>query len=531
MGRGAMLGHWGTVNLSWLDRIFATVAERGRELIRLPAANVPPLERACRLADALVSERGEASGAALAQALLAAYSVLDAADRTRFFAYAASHFGPDETRLTAAAQAYLAEPSAQKAMELAAAAEPPRQELLRRMNMAPGATAALVDIRKDLLAQTRERPELKPLEADLRHVLASWFNRGFLELRRIDWSTPAVVLEKLITYEAVHQIDGWDDLRRRLAPDRRCFGFFHPTLPGEPLIFVEVALVKGMSGAIAPLLERTGGRAQETKSHEIKSHDGKPPETKSAPEPDTAIFYSISNCQAGLRGISFGNFLIKQVVDELKGELKSLKRFATLSPIPGFAKWLAQRLAADRQAGDREAEGALLAPDESAALIAAAELPEDADPADALKTIVQRDAWWRDEALMPFLQPLLMRLCAVYLTETRDSKGPSDPVARFHLGNGARLERINWLGNLAPRGLAESFGLMVNYLYDPEFIEINHESFVHHGAVACSSAVEALLESPPHMPAAANPHRISIVPFPRIQKPSKKKSPQESAAE
>lgn len=501
-----MLGGWGTVHLSWLDRIWSTVAERGRELIRLPAPNVPPLERSCRLAEALLSERGEASGAALAHALLMSYSALDAADRGAFFGFVAGHFGPDEARLTAAAKAYLEEPGSQQAMELAAAAEPPRQELLRRMNMAPGATAALIGIRKELLRHIVTEPALKPFESDLHHVLAAWFNRGFLELRRIDWNTPAVILEKLIAYEAVHEIDGWDDLRRRLGPDRRCFGFFHPTLPGEPLIFLEVALVKGMAGAIAPLLERNDAN-------------------RAAAEPDTAIFYSISNCQEGLRGISFGNFLIKQVVEELKTELRSLKRFATLSPIPGFSKWLMKRLS--RDGAD---VGSLLRPDEEQALLASAEMPADADPSSALKSIVQKEGWWQEAALTAMLQPMLTRLCALYLTEPRDGKGPSDPVARFHLGNGARLQRINWLGNTAARGIAESFGMMVNYLYDPDFIEINHESFVHQGAVARSSEVEALLQSAqnaPTMPAPA--HRIGgIVPFARLQK---KKRPQDSAAQ
>lgn len=505
-----MLGNWGTVNLSWLDRLWSTVAERGRELIRLPAANAPPLERCCRLAEALVSERGEASGAALAQALLAAFATLNDTDRKAFFAFVALQFGPDEARLTRAAEAYLAEPSPQQAMELAAAAEPPRQELLRRMNMAPGATGALIAIRKELLGLLASDPSLKPFEADLRHVLGSWFNRGFLELRRIDWNTPAVILEKLITYEAVHQIDGWDDLRRRLAPDRRCFGFFHPTLPGEPLIFVEVALVKGMSSAIAPLLERG----------ETKLQDGKPPEA-----PDTAIFYSISNCQEGLRGVSFGNFLIKQVVEELKSELRSLKRFATLSPVPGFAKWLANTMGPEDAAARP-----LLRAEEGQALLAAAGTAEGGDVMSALATLTAREFWWQDAALAHLLQPLLSRLCALYLTDARDGKGPSDPVARFHLGNGARLEKINWLGNLSARGMAESYGMMVNYLYDPDFIEINHESFVHQGAVARSSAVDALLQVAPHGPAQG--HRIGIVPFPRIQKQApKKKPPQEAAAE
>jgi malonyl-CoA decarboxylase len=355
---------------------------------------------------------------------------------------------------------------------LTAAAEPPRQELLRRMNMAPGGTATLIGIRKELLSHIAAQPVLKPLESDLHHLFSSWFNRGFLELRRIDWNTPAVVLEKLITHEAVHEIQGWEDLRRRLSSDRRCFAFFHPTLPGEPLIFVEVALVKGLASAIHPLLDR-----EEEKIGAGKTTD----------EPDTAIFYSISNCQEGLRGISFGNFLIKQVVEELKLELPSLKRFATLSPVPGFSRWLNKQM--DMESADTSVH---FSPIEEQALLAAS--PESDAALPALRAILAQSGWWTEPARAALLRPILSRLCAIYLTEGRGGKGPSDPVARFHLGNGAKLQRVNWLGNTAARGISESFGIMVNYLYDPELIELNHETFVKKGEVVRSAEVEALLQ-------------------------------------
>jgi malonyl-CoA decarboxylase len=489
-----MAANKGTARLSWAGRIWSTVSERGRDLIRLPASHVPPLERTCHLAEALVSERGEASGAALARELQHSYAALDAADRLAFLTFVAGHFSPDEARLMSAAKAYLENPGSQLAMELTAAAEPPRQELLRRMNMAPGGTATLIGIRKELLAGIKAQPALKPLESDLHHLFSSWFNRGFLELRRIDWNTPAVMLEKLIAHEAVHEIQGWDDLRRRLGPDRRCFAFFHPTLPGEPLIFVEVALVKGLSSAIHPLLERNEGEC-------------------GASAPDTAIFYSISNCQEGLRGISFGNFLIKQVVEELKTELPSLKHFATLSPVPGFSKWLEKQL--DRDGADGVS---LLHPSEEQALLSAVTMTE---AGAALKAIVQQDGWWTEPTFVAVLRPLLTRLCAVYLTAPRDGKGPSDPVARFHLGNGASLERINWLGNTAAKGINESFGIMVNYLYDPDLIEINHERFVKKGIVAHSAEVEALLHQVPAAAVVTKPastHGIASI-VTRRQKP------------
>lgn len=429
---------------SWIERVWSTVADRERAFISMPAGSATGAERAVLLADALLSGRGEASGAALARELLAVMRGLDAAGRLVVYRHVAGHFAPDEGRLRAAAEAYLAEPGAGRAAALSAAAEPPRQELLRRMNHAQGGTAALVWMRQELLGMLRAEPALAPLDDDLRHLFASWFNRGFLELRRIDWNTPAATLEKLIRYEAVHEIAGWPDLRRRLAADRRCFGFFHPALPGEPLIFVEVALVEGLAESVQPLLaldEDEAGQAARAR------------------RADTAIFYSISNCQDGLRGVSFGNFLIKQVVEELKAELPQLKRFSTLSPVPGFRRFV------------EKAE--------------VAGLPED---------FAGDDAVFADPVASEALRAPLMRACARFLTDARDGRGPADPVARFHLGNGARLERINWRGNVSPRGIAESYGIMVNYVYDPDGIEANHEAFARTGAVARGEAVEVVLE-------------------------------------
>jgi malonyl-CoA decarboxylase len=407
-----------------------------------------PADRAKQLAATLLSERGEASGAQIARELHHVLGALDADDRHSFQRYLATEFQPDRAALRAAAERYLADGTAEAAAALARVADPPRQELLRRINMAPGGTGELIAMRSEITAHLRDEPELKLLDADLRHLFASWFNRGFLELRRIDWQSPAAVLEKLIAYEAVHEIKGWDDLRRRLASDRRCFAFFHPALPGEPLIFVEVALVQGLATAMPPLLARKtdkeAARAQAARA-------------------DTAIFYSISNCQDGLRGISFGNFLIKQVVEELKAEFPQLKHFSTLSPVPGLRRWLGQRLA------------------------------NGSDPDAASLLELERDGWWNDPARSEKLRAPLLRLCAHYLTRKPSIR--IDPVARFHLRNGARLERINWLGNNAPRGIEESFGIMVNYLYDRDTINDNHEAFVRDGTVVRSPEVDALLQS------------------------------------
>ncbi len=445
---------------SWFDRLLTSLADRGRAWVKI-SADLPPLDQVKELAESLLGGQGEASGAALSRALVEHYQVLTPADRLEFHRFMAERFVPDPEALKKAAETYLASPSPEAAMLLSEAAEPPRQELLRRINMGPGGTATIVAMRTEILAELKEHRELAPLDSDLKHLLGSWFNRGFLELRRIDWHTPAAILEKLITYEAVHEIKGWDDLRRRLAPDRRCFAFFHPALADEPLIFVEVALVHGLSTAIQPLLD-----------DEVQKVDS----------PDTAIFYSISNCQTGLRGVSFGNFLIKQVVDELKQEIPSLTRFSTLSPVPGFRRWLTGRLA--------EGTKGLLRQEERAAILASSGA---VGAKGALKRLLAEPDWIEKPAVAAALEVPLRRLCAVYLTENRDGKGPADPVARFHLGNGARLEKINWLANTAPRGIKESYGLMVNYLYDLDRIEGNHEAFARQGLVARSDAVAELL--------------------------------------
>src|SRR5882757_4512161 len=410
-----------------------------------------PVDRVKQLAAILLSERDEASGAQVARELHHVLRALDPDDRHSFQRYLATEFQPDKAALRAAAERYLADGTPEAAAALAQVADPPRQELLRRMNMAPGGTGALIAMRSEINARLDREPELKLLDADLRHLFASWFNRGFLQLRRIDWQSPAAVLEKLIAYEAVHEIKGWDDLRRRLAPDRRCFAFFHPALPGEPLIFVEVALVEGLATSMPPLL------SQDMEEDTARAR---------ALRADTAIFYSISNCQDGLRGVSFGNFLIKQVVEELRAEFPQLQRFSTLSPVPGFRRWLTQQLA------------------------------QESNPDAALLPELARDGWWHDPEQSEPLRAALMRLCATYLTRPASPGNRIDPVARFHLGNGARLERINWLGNTELHAIQESFGIMVNYLNDHDSSENNHEAFVRGGTIVRSPDVDALMQRP-----------------------------------
>jgi malonyl-CoA decarboxylase len=355
-----------------------------------------------------------------------------------------------------AIETWRADPSDLTAAEVHAASEPRRQELFRRLNLAPGGTAALVRMREQLMDSLDHRHEdLASVDADFVHLFSSWFNRGFLVLRRIDWSTPAIVLEKIIRYEAVHEIRGWDDLRRRIDPaDRRCYAFFHPALVDDPLIFVEVAVERDIPGAIAPIL--ASGRQQFVEPDKAR----------------TAVFYSISNCQRGLTGVSFGNFLIKQVVEEICRELPKLTTFVTLSPVPGFTHWLADELKNENSpainAGDR-----------------------------VTFELLERPHWWTDSEIFSQLEEPLMRAAAWYFLRARNKRGaPIDPVARFHLGNGARLERINWLADTSDRAIAQADGLMVNYLYDLDHIEKNHEAYAEGRTVVASAGVQRLLRPP-----------------------------------
>ena len=405
----------------------------------------------------LLSERGEANSLAIARELLDGYAALDDEGRGRFFAHLATDFNPDPKALLACAEAYARAPGAATLGALTAAAEPPRQEMLRRLNRLPGGTARIVAMRRALLLRLREQPELAAAEADFHHLLSSWFNPGFLQLQRVDWRSPAQLLEQLIRHEAVHAIDGWDDLRRRLQPDRRCFAFFHPQLPDEPLIFVEVALLPEMPPAIAPLI--------------VKDDPPAPAQTFKV-----AAFYSISNCQPGLKGVSLGNYLIKRVAEELQHELPQLKTFCTLSPVPGFARWL--RSGADLPGLGRTRAQRLAAALEALRLHGGADLGALAH-ASTLRRLPAEG------------QAALQQLASMYLAWASTTP-VGDPVARFHLDNGARLERLNPMADLSAKGLRQSFGLMVNYLYDLKRIERHHEKFVD-GEIAYSRQIASQL--------------------------------------
>lgn len=371
----------------------------------------------------LIGAAGEVSGMNVARAILDRYAACDEAEKLAFFRHLAEGMTIVPSAVREALDAYERGQSKASYRAFMAAAEPPRQELIRRLNQVPGATKALVGMRADLLRLGRGEPALEALDLDFRHLFASWFNCGFLVLRPINWSSPARILEKIIAYEAVHAIDSWADLRRRVEPaDRRCFAFFHPAMPDEPLIFVEVALTTGIAGSVQAVL--SGER-----------------DILAAEDADTAVFYSISNCQAGLASISFGNSLIKQVAADLSMELPGLKTFVTLSPIPGLAAWLdAERPGADRSDDD-----------------------------------------------------LMRALAAHYLTRAKRGDGlPLDPVARFHLGNGAEVHKVQARADTSEKGLRQSGGVMVNYLYDLGRVAQNHERFAATHEIATSSEIRSL---------------------------------------
>jgi malonyl-CoA decarboxylase len=406
-------------------------------------------ERVVARCHALLSERGEASGRLGAIETIAAYRALDEPRRTKFFLRLLSEFSPDRAALDRAIAAYQAVPSHVSVSALEAAAESPRQELFRRFNMAPGGTQALLDLRRDLARTLDAHPELRVVDADLAHIFRSWFNRGFLNLQRIDWRTSALVLERLIQYEAVHQIASWRDLRRRLEVDRRCYAFFHPALPDEPLIFIEIALTRGMSAKIQQLIDPDSPIVD-------------------AAMADSAMFYSITSCQEGLRGISFGNFLIKQVVEDLRVEFRRLRTFATLSPIPQFRQWL---------------ESAAVSPERPIVS------PEMAGLIERLRAGSTVDL----RAASPALKRELSVHCAWYLMCAKRDRAPLDSVARFHLANGARLERLNWLGDVSEMGMRRSLGLTVNYVYRLTDLEHNHERYARDASVIASRPFSRLL--------------------------------------
>ena len=403
------------------------------------------LETTQKTAINLLSEKGEANARGIASKFVDQFKQLDKTDQLKFFEFLAKQFSPDPVAVLDAAQRYSEKMDDESLIKLFKVVEPARQELLRRINRAPDGTQTIVRMRERLLEHAKTKTGLSAVDADMQHLLESWFNPGFLELHEITWSSPALLLEKIIHHESVHAIEGWDDLRRRLQPDRRCYAFFHPQLPGEPLIFVEVALVSAIAKEVGPLLDK--------KSEALDAKKFK-----------TAIFYSISNCQPGLRGVSLGNFLIKRVAEKILQEIPTVKTFCTLSPVPGLNGWINSLAGSQALEQIADKKGKISA---------------------ALKVLTPKEGDWHRRLSSGWTpanataeeKAALLRLCFVYLTQQIHTRA-GDSVARFHLTNGAKLHGINWAADLSKKGIAQSSAIMVNYLYELDAIEDNHEKFI-----------------------------------------------------
>lgn len=423
--------------------ILDPIADAGEKFLDLTKFHGTANQKLLDLCKDLISHKGVASGIALAREVVNHYQKLNQEEKLTFFLDLDKQFGPSLPEIEKVAKDFVNQPGEQSLRLLTTSLQSNRQKLFSRMNMAPNGTRAIVDLRKDLLKFIRSNPELKTVDDDLKVLLKSWFNPGFLVLKRINWDTEASILEKIIQYEAVHNIENWNDLKQRLVKDRRCFAYFHPALEDEPLIFVEVALTKGITGSIQEIFSK---------------------ESNGKNNWDTAIFYSINNCQRGLRQIPLGNFLFKMVATELAEELPAIKTYSTLSPVPGFADWLKEELQSD-----------------------SSDIIPDSDK-DVLK-LLEDPEWFTDEEKRKNFKKPVISACANYLVGVKKNGYPVNPVAKFHFGNGAKLYRINWMGNTSEHGIAESFGLMVNYLYDLKNIESNHEAYVQRGELAISKSI------------------------------------------
>jgi malonyl-CoA decarboxylase len=426
--------------------IIESIADAGEKFLDLAYLRGTPVQELLELSYDLISHKGLASGIALARQVVSHYNQLGKNEKLEYFLELIKITEVDIREIKVRAEELYKNPGPETREKLNKSLKTKCQKLFSRMNMAPNGTKAIVQLREDLLEFLPKYPQLKPLDVDLRTLLTTWFNPGFLVLKKIDWETEAAVLEKIIQYETVHHIGNWNDLKQRLVNNRRCFAYFHPALDDDPLIFVEVALTRKIAASVQAILNDN--------QNDVKR--------------DTAIFYSINNCQRGLKRIPLGNFLIKMVATEIARENPNIKTFSSLSPVTGFAGWLKAEL--------KSKKSMLFGNDR-----------------DVLKQALN-PGWHKDTRLVKKIKKPLMRACAHYLVNEKRGDKPLNSVARFHFGNGAELYRINWMGNSSKHGIDDSFGIMVNYLYDLKNIESNHEDYMINGGLAVSRSVRKLLE-------------------------------------
>jgi malonyl-CoA decarboxylase len=426
--------------------VLESVADAGENFLDLTGLRGTPSQKLVDLSLDLISHKGVASGIALARQLVNRYQKLDREEKLEFFIELNLALKPNLPKIKKAAENFIQNDNEDNLRVLSKSLRSIERKFFTRMNMAPNGTKAIVSLREDLLGFIPDHPELKNIDDALKILLTTWFNPGFLVLKKIDWDTEASILEKIIRYETVHNIANWNDLKQRLVKNRRCFAYFHPALEDEPLIFVEVALTRGITSSIQAIIDEEEGNHEKRK---------------------TAIFYSINNCQRGLKGIPLGNFLIKMVVNELDVELPSIKKYSSLSPITGFSNWLFENMNSLGDEFDTKEKTAL--------------------------ELLNKPGWQNEPKIVDQVKKPLMKACAHYLVKMKRDEKPLNAVARFHFGNGAELFRINWMGNTSAHGMEDSFGLMVNYRYDLKRIESNHEDYVRNGKLAISKSVRNLL--------------------------------------
>ena len=431
-----------------LRQIISSIADAGKQLFNKKDIKKNDLDSILSLCDDLISNKGAAFGITVARDITELYQTLSIENKILFFKSINEKYRPSFTKVNEAIDVYKNSQNEKTLSDLFKVSEGKRRELFMRMNMAPNGTSIIVSLREDLLKILKENKDLVSLDEDLKHLFKSWFNPGFLKLKKITWDTKAAILEKIIKYERVHHMKDMNELKRRLGEDRRFFSYFHPALEDEPIIFVQVALTNGLGRSIQEIMKQSSGDEKKY---------------------DTATFYSISNCQEGLSRVTLGNFLIKRVVYEIQEELPHIKNFGTLSPIPGFVEWFSYL----EESKIKNILGNIKNQD--------------------VMFLKSKDLKIGDKRIIDNKEAII-KLVSHYIVNEKNHDGlPVNDVSRFHLGNGAIVEDIIINANISENGFKRSFGVMVNYLYELKNIEKNHEEYMNKKKVILSDKLKKYL--------------------------------------